>query len=148
MTTSMPLKPQAEQGNQTVQDEPDGQQEHADILCESFHVSILSDQIGSCNRFTLYHMTPFQQGGLALIRAGNPGRYLFMGPPVFCRNYPSGKPANNSPGTEPQNEFNQFHINTPFSVFHNHGLAEHRQVDNFIDLPILGLPKRMPAWFK
>jgi hypothetical protein len=63
--------------------------------------------------------------------------YRFVGPPVFCRYDPAGKPANNSSSAEPQNEFNQFHFFSPFRVFHNPGFSSHGQDEYFIELTIL-----------
>ena len=36
--------------------------------------------------------------------------HWFVGPPVFCRDDPAGKPANNSASNEQYNEFNQLHL--------------------------------------
>ena len=65
-----------------------------------------------------------QQEGLALLRAGNLDRHWFVGPPVFCRDYPAGKPANNSPSNEPHNELNQFHFIFPFTVIDTLGFQQ------------------------
>ena len=83
--------------------------------------SFLVDQVYllvSCEGFSPFAWLA-QKGGLALLRDGNQRRYLFVGPPIFCCNNPAGKPTDNRPSNEPNNEFDQFHIFYPFMFFHN-----------------------------
>ena len=46
-----------------------------------------------------------------------------MVPPVFSLNHLAGKPTNNCSSGEPRNEFNEFHLLSPFGVLYNSGLS-------------------------
>jgi hypothetical protein len=52
----------------------------------------------------------FDQQGSDLLRTAVLAGYRFLSLPVFCLDHPLGKPADYSPGREPYNKIEQFHM--------------------------------------